>query len=340
MADFHTPDVRRSAARVVTYRSYDYERAPDPAGELRAALLAALDDAGSRRARRASRRVTSPTPSPTGSSRPVAPPVACDAAVQVDARASRRSDGRAASPTSCSRPSRTTPRRASARRRSQGSRPAAMFREAGRRVPAILTVTTGRRRRRPAAVWRPARDRQPGDLVLSDTSPWIDGALVGHRERRLRRRRPTGRRAARFDAMRRALARGDRALPPRRRRLRRRPPRCAPSWPSTGRPTATTPATASAPRGRSSRASRRTASERLEEGMVLALEPAIYLPGWGGIRLEHTFVVGAERQRDPDRVRAHAVKVASRRADRRQRPVHATARSARRSRATASPTSS
>jgi Xaa-Pro aminopeptidase len=25
--------------------------------------------------------------------------------------------------------------------------------------------------------------------------------------------------------------------------------------------------------------------ERLEEGMILALEPAIYLPGWGGIRL-------------------------------------------------------
>ena len=27
--------------------------------------------------------------------------------------------------------------------------------------------------------------------------------------------------------------------------------------------------------------------------MVLALEPAIYLPGWGGIRLEHVFLVGA-----------------------------------------------
>ena len=27
--------------------------------------------------------------------------------------------------------------------------------------------------------------------------------------------------------------------------------------------------------------------------MVLALEPAIYQPGWGGIRLEHTFLVGA-----------------------------------------------
>ena len=26
---------------------------------------------------------------------------------------------------------------------------------------------------------------------------------------------------------------------------------------------------------------------------MLALEPAIYLPGWGGIRLEHVFRVGA-----------------------------------------------
>ena len=34
-------------------------------------------------------------------------------------------------------------------------------------------------------------------------------------------------------------------------------------------------------------------AERLEEGMVLALEPAIYQPGWGGIRLEHVFVVHA-----------------------------------------------
>lgn len=31
----------------------------------------------------------------------------------------------------------------------------------------------------------------------------------------------------------------------------------------------------------------------IEEGMVLALEPAIYRQGWGGIRLEHTFHVRA-----------------------------------------------
>jgi len=32
---------------------------------------------------------------------------------------------------------------------------------------------------------------------------------------------------------------------------------------------------------------------RIEEGMVLAVEPAVYRPGWCGIRLEHVFVVGA-----------------------------------------------
>ena len=31
--------------------------------------------------------------------------------------------------------------------------------------------------------------------------------------------------------------------------------------------------------------------------MVFALEPAIYLPGWGGIRLEHAFLVG-ERENE------------------------------------------
>jgi Xaa-Pro aminopeptidase len=30
----------------------------------------------------------------------------------------------------------------------------------------------------------------------------------------------------------------------------------------------------------------------IEEGMVIAVEPAIYVPGWGGIRLEHVFLVG------------------------------------------------
>ena len=32
VADFHTPDVRPSGARLVTYRSYDFQRAAGPCG--------------------------------------------------------------------------------------------------------------------------------------------------------------------------------------------------------------------------------------------------------------------------------------------------------------------
>ena len=46
VADFHMPDVRDCGASVVPYRSYDFESPPDPAGELRSALVQALDDAG------------------------------------------------------------------------------------------------------------------------------------------------------------------------------------------------------------------------------------------------------------------------------------------------------
>jgi Xaa-Pro aminopeptidase len=35
--------------------------------------------------------------------------------------------------------------------------------------------------------------------------------------------------------------------------------------------------------------------EVIEEGMVLALEPGVYIDGWGGFRHEHVFRVGAER---------------------------------------------
>ena len=51
---------------------------------------------------------------------------------------------------------------------------AVMANEAGRRVPAILTVTTGESTS--TGGWE-ATERmiEPGDLVLCDTSPWIDG---------------------------------------------------------------------------------------------------------------------------------------------------------------------
>src|SRR5690349_6330639 len=50
VADFHAAAVPASPARIVAYRSYDFRAAPDPRGELRSALLEALDDAGLERA--------------------------------------------------------------------------------------------------------------------------------------------------------------------------------------------------------------------------------------------------------------------------------------------------
>src|SRR3989475_3322384 len=46
VADFHAGDVRACGVQVVTYRSYDFQQEPDPAGELRAALLITLEAAG------------------------------------------------------------------------------------------------------------------------------------------------------------------------------------------------------------------------------------------------------------------------------------------------------
>jgi Xaa-Pro aminopeptidase len=136
-----------------------------------------------------------------------------------------------------------------------------------------------------------SRTVRPGDLVLTDTSPWIDGAwsdtansvFVGTPDRLTRDR---------FDAIRRALHEGialcrpgvvardvDRQV---RELLAEHGPtyshhtghRIGAAWSEEPRITP-------------------YCGARLEEGMVLALEPAIYQPGWGGIRLEHTFLVGA-----------------------------------------------
>jgi Xaa-Pro aminopeptidase len=35
-------------------------------------------------------------------------------------------------------------------------------------------------------------------------------------------------------------------------------------------------------------------NDRLETGMVIALEPGVYLPGVGGVRLEHALLVTAD----------------------------------------------
>ena len=168
---------------------------------------------------------------------------------------------------------------------------AAMFREAGKRVPGILTVTTGAEATATGGGVATGRVVESGDLVLTDTSPWIDGGwsdtanavFVGTPDKTTR---------ARFDAIRRALHDGIALCRPGvvandvDRRVREMLTEHGPTYSHhTGHRI-----------GRAwSEEPRITpyCEERLEEGMVLALEPAIYLRGWGGIRLEHTFMVGA-----------------------------------------------
>jgi Xaa-Pro aminopeptidase len=289
-ADFHAADVRPSPARVVTYRSYDYERAPDPAGELRRALLAALDNAGFAQG-------------PTGIEARHLPhavadwlrqagrtPVDCDAAVEVtpDLEAVRRAC-RLADVVQQAVKDHAQPGVSEAEL--AGLAAAAMFREAGRRVPGILTVTTGAEATATGGGVSTGRIVEAGDLVLTDTSPWIDGGwsdtanavFVGTPAKTTRDR---------FDAIRRALHDGIALCRPGvvakdvDRRVRELLAEHGPTYKHhTGHRIGA--AWSEEPRITP------YCEERLEEGMVLALEPAIYLPGWGGIRLEHTFLVGA-----------------------------------------------
>ena len=296
VADFHTSDVRDDQ-QAIFYRSYDFESPPDPARELRVALLGALDAAGI-------------VPGPTGIEALNLPyeiadwlreagrtPVACDSAItpwrripsvsnlQAIKRACRLADVVQQAVKDTATPGISEAELA-------GLAAAAMFREAGRRVPAILTVTTG-----PAATATGggvATDRlvRPRDLVLTDTSPWVDGGwsdtansvYVGTPDRETRRR---------FDAVRRALHEGISLCRPGvvardlDRKVREMLAEHGPTYPHhTGH--AIGAAWSEEPRITPYN------DLRIEEGMVLALEPAIYRQGWGGVRLEHVFLVGAD----------------------------------------------
>jgi Xaa-Pro aminopeptidase len=290
VADFHAPDVRPSPARVVAYRSYDYERAPDPAGELRTALLAALDDAGFAQGPTGVEARHLPHAVAEWLQQSGRTPVSCDGAVEVTPdleaikRACRLADIVQQTVKDHAEPGISEAELA-------GLAAAAMFREAGKRVPGILTVTTGAEATATGGAVSTARVVEAGDLVLTDTSPWIDGGwsdtanavFVGTPDKTTRDR---------FDAIRRALEDGialcrpgvvardvDRHV---REQLAEHGPtfshhsghRIGAAWSEEPRITP-------------------YCEERFDEGMVLALEPAIYLPGWGGIRLEHTFLVGA-----------------------------------------------
>jgi Xaa-Pro aminopeptidase len=295
-ADFHLPDVRADDIETVTYRSYDFQRAPDPPGELRTTVLAALDEAGI-------------GPGPTGVEAGHLPhavaawlseagraPVACDAAVTTSRRVDSTRDlvairaaCRLADVVQQAVKDLAAPGLSEAEL--AGLAAGAMNREAGRRVPAILTVTTGAEATATGGGVATARVVEANDLVLTDTSPWIGGAwsdtanavFVGTPDRETRRR---------FDAVRRALHEGIALCRPGAvakdvdREVRGLLAEHGPTYPHhTGHGIGA--AWSEEPRITPYN------EMRIEEGMVLALEPAIYLPGWGGIRLEHVFAVGA-----------------------------------------------
>lgn len=167
---------------------------------------------------------------------------------------------------------------------------AAMWRAAGRRVPAILWLTAGAAS---ASVGSEPTNRviASGDIVLNDVVCWADGVwpdsanavVVG---------RPTARQRQVFDSVRRALELGIRLCRPGvvardiDRRVRESLADLGPTYPHhTGHGLGA--AWSEEPRITPYN------ERRIEEDMILAVEPGVYLPGWGGIRLEHTFVVRA-----------------------------------------------
>jgi Xaa-Pro aminopeptidase len=294
VADFYVGDVMECGARVVPYRSYDFQSPPDPVGELRAALIGALDDAGVAAGQTAVEAMNLPYEITDWLRQAGRMPVACDPAVaavraagpELSAirRACRLADVVQQAVKDLAAPGMSEAELA-------GLAAAAMFREAGRRVPAILTVTTGADATATGGGVATERVVQAGDLVLTDTSPWIDGAwsdtanavYVGTPDRDTRRR---------FDAVRRALDEGISLCRPGvvakdvDREVRSLLAEHGPTYSHhTGH--AIGAAWSEEPRITPYN------DLRIEEGMVLALEPAIYLPGWGGIRLEHVFRVGA-----------------------------------------------
>ena len=128
--------------------------------------------------------------------------------------------------------------------------------------------------------------------MLCDTSPWIDGHWSDSANA-VCAGTPSGEQRRIFDRVRRALELAHRALPPGRGGRATSTPPCAPSSPTSARPTRHH--TGHGIGASWSEPPRITPYERirLEEGMVLAVEPAFYAAGFGGIRLEHVFVVRA-----------------------------------------------
>jgi Xaa-Pro dipeptidase len=168
----------------------------------------------------------------------------------------------------------------------------AAYRQEGHRLPAVLTLNAGEGSALPSAS-PGGRVIEAGDIILTDTSPWISGAwadtanavVVGE---------PTAAHRRVFDDLRRTLERAIVACRPGaragdidrmvRESLAHHGDHVYKHHTGHGigaiwyEPPAIVP----------------DSDDVIEEGMVLAVEPAVYRSGWGGMRLEHVFRVGAD----------------------------------------------
>ena len=291
LADFYTGHARDAHVPLLSYRSYDIHVAPDPAGELDAALL----HVGLARGPLGVEADTLPTRVADALRQagfelvPIDDLLLesrrCKLPCEIDAirRASEFADI-----------VQTAVREHAAAGVSELDLTAiaqsAMYRRAGRRVPAVLFVTAGTATQSGGAEPSNAVLRH-GDIVLTDTSPWIDGAwsdtarvvVVG---------KPSSEQQRMFDAVRRALELAISLCRPGAiaceidRAVRESLSDWGPTYHHhTGHGIGA--AWSEEPRIVPYN------NMRIEEDMVLAVEPAIYRPGFGGMRLEDVFVVRA-----------------------------------------------
>ena len=321
VASFHAGHAARSPVPVVEYRSYDFERPPDPAGELTRALGAAH-----RRRRRDRRRglvaadCRRGRPAGTGRRARARRRARRHGAPHQAARSSsRRSGGPRGSPTSSRARSRSSRTRASARSRSRRTRrPRWPARQGG----ACRPSSRSRRARRPRRAAGRPRIASSSRAISCSATPRRGSTGTGRTRANAvcRRRARRGEQRRIFDRVRRALELAI-AL-------------CRPGVVACDVDTAVRAELADL--GPTLSAPHRPRRRRLVVGAAAhhALRAHRARGGHGARRRARVLRAGIRRhpprahvrrargrQRDPHEIRAHAMKVALRRADRRQRPL-------------------
>jgi Xaa-Pro aminopeptidase len=164
--------------------------------------------------------------------------------------------------------------------------------EAGERFPILIQLTTGPATAAGGGGDPTGRQLRRGDLVCTDTAPWLKGfwsdtcnaVAVGE---------PDGRQREVFGVVADSLAAGiaaarpgveARAVDEACRSVIRAAGFDYPHHSGHGLGLAHTEPPRITP----------DSAETIQAGMVLALEPGVYIEGWGGFRHEHIFVVGTE----------------------------------------------